>query len=162
MSYEAFLRAVQDLPLSRFISGSIWWFPGLEAAHVIAAALVVGTIAMLDLRLIYAASRERAVSALSAEILPFVWIAFAAAMVTGVLLFMSGATQYGVNAPFLAKMGLLVLAGLNMGAFHLLTARRAHEWDAGRPPAWGARLAGALSLLFWIGVIVCGRWIGFS
>lgn len=162
MSYETILRWIQDLPVSRFVSQSTWWFPGLEAAHVIAAALVVGAIAMLDLRLLWAASRERAVSALSAEVLPFVWLAFATAVVTGGLLFMSSATHYGVNGPFLYKMGLLVLAGANMAAFHLLTARRAHEWDAGRPPAWQARLAGALSLLFWTAVIICGRWIGFS
>ena len=162
MTYESILRAIQDLPLSRFIGQSVWWFPGLEAAHVIAAAIVVGCIAMLDLRLLWAASRERAVSTLSAEVLPFVWAAFAAAFITGLLLFMSAATRYGVNEPFLAKMALLLLAGLNMAAFHLLTAKRAHEWDEGRPPVWQARLAGGLSLLFWVGVIICGRWIGFT
>ena len=161
-AYQNVLRALQDLPPSRFIAEGAWWFPGLEATHVITAALVVGSIAMLDLRLLYAASRERAVSALSAEVLPYVWGAFAAAVVTGGLLFMSAATHYGANWPFLAKMALLLLAGVNMAVFHRLTAKSAHEWDIGRSPAWEAKAAGALSMIFWIGVIICGRWIGFS
>ncbi len=160
--YETILETLQNLPISTAIAEAAWYFPWLEAVHVIAAALVVGVIAWLDLRLIWAASRERAVSVLSAEVLPFVWGAFAVAFITGGLLFLSAATRYGTNFPFLLKMGLLVLAGANMAAFHALTAKRAHEWDEGRPPAWEARLAGGLSLIFWVGVVYCGRWIGFS
>lgn len=161
-TYEAFLEWLQNLPVSTAIAEAAWYFPWLEAAHVIAAASVAGAIAWLDLRLIWAASRERAISALSAEVLPFVWAMFAVAFVTGLLLALSAATHYGTNFAFLLKMGLLLLAGANMAAFHLLTSKRAHEWDEGRPPAWEARLAGGLSLVFWFGVIFCGRWIGFS
>lgn len=158
---EDALLWLQNTPLSWAIGDSLWLFPALEGAHVIAAALVFGAIAFLDLRLVYAASRARPVSVLSAEILPLVWVAFAVAVLTGGLMFVSAAAHYGENGPFLIKMGLLLLAGANMAAFHRLMARRAHEWDAGPPPA-AARLAGALSLLLWLGVIVTGRWIGFS
>lgn len=156
------LEWIQNLPLSEAIAVGAWWFPLLEAIHVIAVALVVGAIATLDLRLIYVSSRERSVSLMSAEVLPWVWGAFVLASISGGLLFMSAATRYGTNGPFLIKMALLLLAGINMAVFHRLAWRRVHEWDQGRPPAWEARLAGGLSLVFWLGVVFCGRWIGFS
>ena len=76
------------------------------------------------------------------------------------LLFIAGATNYTSNAPFLIKMGLLVLAGINMLYFQFVTFRSVAQWDNGRPiPA--ARAAGALSLVLWCLVIGFGRWIGF-
>jgi hypothetical protein len=77
-------------------------------------------------------------------------------------MFSSKATEYLLNWPFRIKMALLALAGLNMLFFHVMTYRSVHEWDdAHRAPA-AARFAGALSLAFWIGVVVFGRWIGFT
>ncbi len=159
---QEMLEAIQATPLAQEIRLNLWYFPSLEAAHIIAAAATMGCIAMLDLRLLWAVSRRRAVSAVSAEVLPLVWGAFVIAIITGALLFISDAARYGASMVFLIKMGLLVLAGLNMAAFHLLTARTMPEWDSGRPPAAAARLAGGLSLLLWTGVIVFGRWIGFA
>ena len=59
-------------------------------------------------------------------------------------------------------MLLLLLAGVNMLTFHFLTYRNIADWDVDRTPPAGARLAGGLSLLFWIGVVIFGRWIGFT
>ena len=94
--------------------------------------------------------------------LPITWTAFCLATLTGGLLFSSKAVHYLENWPFRLKMVLLALAGLNMLLFHFLTYRSVHDWDdADRAPS-SARFAGALSLAFWIGVVVFGRWIGFT
>ena len=86
--------------------------------------------------------------------------AFVGAAITGGLMFIGNATTYAANTPFLIKMGLLVLAGLNMLYFQFVTYRSVGQWDSGRPvPA--ARAAGMVSLVLWVGVIGFGRWIGF-
>jgi hypothetical protein len=59
-------------------------------------------------------------------------------------------------------MGVIVLAGINMLVFELVTAKTAPSWDKGVKPPSAARLAGALSLVLWITVIFLGRWIGFT
>jgi hypothetical protein len=81
--------------------------------------------------------------------------------VTGTLLFTSNATGYYDNTAFRVKMGLLVLAGLNMLYFQRVTFRGVFAWDQGQPPS-AARLAGVISLGLWCGIIGFGRWIGFT
>jgi hypothetical protein len=79
----------------------------------------------------------------------------------GALLFTSAATTYWVNPFFRIKMVLMALAGVNMAIFHLITWRTVHQWDIDAPTPRGAKIAGLLSLTFWVGVVACGRWIGF-
>ncbi len=69
------------------------------------------------------------------------WIAFVVATITGLAMFTSNATEYIHNTPFQLKMLMLVLAGLNMLVFQLITYRGVGQWDEARvPPA--ARFAG--------------------
>jgi hypothetical protein len=145
------------------IASSEWMFPTIETLHVIAIVSVVGAIIVMDLRLLGLTSRNRLVTAVSRDTLPLTWIAFACAVVTGLLLFVSKATTYMVNPYFLVKMALLALAGLNMAFFHLFTWKNVANWDgsvAAIPTA--AKLAGLGSLIFWALIVLCGRIIGFT
>ncbi len=159
---NAFCAWLENTPLGMFIAGSTWAFPTIESIHVLFLVIVVGTIAIVDLRLLGVASRNRSVSQLSNDVLPITWVAFVCALITGGLMFSSKATHYLANWPFRIKMILLMLAGLNMLAFHFLTYRDVKRWDDAVITPAAARLAGLLSLTFWIGVVVFGRWIGFT
>lgn len=152
---------LESTALSVAISESDWMFPTIETAHLLALTLVIGSIAMLDLRLLGVSTRDCGVVQLASETLPWTWGAFIAAAITGALMFASAATRYYDNIPFRIKILLLVLAGLNMVVFHLTAWRGAHGWDTALPTPIAARVAASLSLLFWIGVVVAGRWIGF-
>ena len=143
------------------ISESEMLFPTIETVHVLALTLVIGSISMLDLRLLGVSSRDKGVLRLASETLPWTWGAFIVAAITGSLLFISAATRYYDNIPFRIKFVLLILAGLNMAVFHLTAWRGAHSWDMTLPTPIAARVAASLSLIFWIGVVVAGRWIGF-
>jgi len=153
-----FLEWLQATALA--VSVGETWFPWVEAAHVVFLAAVAGTIFMVDARLMGFASRNLRVSYLAQHMLPWTWVAFSGAVITGTLMFMANAASYATKAPFLIKMGLLLGAGLNMLYFHLVTYRGVAGWDVGKPPG-AARTAGAISMLCWIGVIAFGRWIGF-
>lgn len=143
------------------IAGS-WMFPTLETLHVFALISVLGTIALVDWRLLGFASRDHSVSLLSRQALPWTWGGFVMAVVSGLLMSVGQASEYITNPAFQTKMALLLLAGLNMAAFHFLTWKNVGAWDRGRSPPAAAKLAGTLSLAFWIGVVACGRWIAFT
>ena len=162
MVIQSLLQAVQDSRLSIFIRETGVAFPALESLHVIAITLVLGTIAVVDLRLMGCASHRCSAQRLMRELLPCTWVAFIASVVTGLLMFASNATTYAENSLFWWKMGVLVFAGINMAIFHLGIYRRIGEWDELLPPPRAARAAGLSSMGLWIGVIVLGRWIGFS
>lgn len=155
------LAALEASPLAVFMREDLTAFPLAESLHVVGVTFLVGSIAVIDLRLLGVSARNHAVTHLAGEILPWTWGAFALAAITGFLMFASAATQYAANGPFLLKMGLLGAAGLNMLVFHRLTWRSVALWDVAAPAPAAARVAGGLSLLAWVGVVVCGRWIGF-
>jgi hypothetical protein len=158
---QSIAEKVENTGFSLYLAESAWAFPTIETIHVIFLVLVVGSIFVVDLRLIGASSRQRSVRALSQEVLPLTWIGFAVAAITGLAMFASRATSYIENTAFLIKLGLLALAALNMLAFHFLTYRHVEAWDVDVAPPPLARIAGLLSISLWTGIIFAGRWIGF-
>jgi len=161
MDLPALFKALQASPLGSTISQSTWMFPTFETIHVVAIATVLGTIAVVDLRLLGVASKGRPASALIHEFLPWTWGAFALALISGTLLFTSRAADYMALPFFLAKFVIMAAAAANMLVFHLTAERRIASWNMGRPVI-GARVAGGLSLALWALIVVCGRQVGFS
>ena len=159
---EAFCQWLYDTPLAEAIRGNELLFPWFESVHVLAITLVLGSIAIVDLRLLGVASRGRPVSRLIREVLPVTWCAFAVAVLTGATLFTSNAVAYSHNFPFQMKMALMLLAGLNMIVFHVVTYRSVGEWDEAPRTPFAARFAGAFSIAIWLGIVAFGRWIGFT
>jgi hypothetical protein len=160
--FDDLFHTLHDLPLAEVIRANELAFPWLESVHVLAITLVLGSIAVVDLRLLGLASVGRPVTALIRQILPITWIAFAFAVLTGGLMFLSNAVEYAKNLPFRMKMLLLLLAGINMLCFHLITYRSVGNWNESRSTPPGARWAGGFSVLVWIGIVAFGRWIGFT
>jgi len=159
---DLYLERLSSAPFAVAISHGATLFPWLECIHVLAITLVVGTIAIVDLRLLGYPAHRRSARRLIVELLPYTWVSFGIAAVTGVLMFASNAASYAHNVQFQLKLALIVLAGINMAAFHLTVYRQIAEWDELHPPPLAARAAGAASLCFWTGVVFLGRWVGFT
>jgi hypothetical protein len=69
--------------------------------------------------------------------------------------------EYFEIAFFDVKLILITLAGINMLYFQRVTFRTVGEWDREPLPPPPARIAGAVSMALWVGVVICGRFIGF-
>ena len=153
---------LQASSLAVLIHKTPWAFTAIELVHVFAISLVIGTIAIVDLRLLGFASTKRPFTELARAVLPWTWAAFAVAVTAGSLLFIRQASDYFVNTMFRIKIFIIVLAGINMLIFELITVRGVKEWDTKPIPALPARLAGGLSLALWVLVVIFGRWTGFT
>jgi hypothetical protein len=165
MSLESLVTAIQNLPLAGAMrgesAGSEWLFPIVETLHVLTLTVVFGSIVMVDLRLVGLTERGSSISRLTDETLPWTWTAWVLSAITGTLLFMSKAVTYYGNFQFRMKFVFMALAAVNMLIFHFGAYRKVAQWDTAVPPT-SARIAGALSIGFWVAVIFFGRWIGFK
>ena len=152
---------IQSTDVAMLISQSRGWFPALEMIHVTATTFVFGMITIIDLRLLGLLSRGSAVSDLYRDVIPLTWTAFVVAAISGILLFMSQAVAYSANIAFQMKFAALALIAINMLAFRLFVYSGVSRWDRDAAVPLAAKLAGAISLVGWIAVVSCARWIAY-
>ena len=162
MSILEWCQWLQAVPWAAGIKESEWQFPLLESVHTLALATMVWPAAILDLRLLGVLLKKRTVSQVASQFLPWVWAGFAVMAATGVVLFASEAVKC-YNSPFFrVKVILIGLAGLNAAIFHNTVYRNVAVWDANRVTPFRARVTGALSLTFWVGVVIMGRGLAYA
>jgi len=141
-SLSALVEWLEASSLAVFIHQTKWAFTAIEVVHVIAISLVIGSIAIVDLRLLGIASTKRPFTQLAREVLPFTWAAFVLAAMAGSLLFISQATAYFMSTTFWIKMSIMALAGINMLIFEFKTVCGVQKWGLDPTPPLPARLAG--------------------
>ena len=162
MDTASLIAWLEASALATGIRNSLYLFPLIEAAHVIGLTMVFGTIAIVDLRLLGLASTRRRFSAVAADVFTWTWLAFAVTAATGALMFVTNANTYYHSPYFRAKMALLALSGVNVLVFEVTARRAVGAWDRNAAAPASGRAAAAVSLAIWLGVIVLGRWVGFT
>ena len=154
------MGAIEASALGQAMRQWLWLYPSVEIVHITGIALLVGSIAILDLRLL-GLSRSLPVRRLAAHILPWSIASFALIVPSGLAMFVAHANDLLSNPLFAVKMGLILLAGANAGILHAGVFQSAGKWDVDAMPPLAARAAAAASLLLWISVIACGRLLAY-
>jgi hypothetical protein len=154
-------QLLYDSHFGTYIRESDYAFSIIESVHVLGITLLVGTIAVLDLRMLGVVLRRMAVTRIARTVLPLTWGGFAVMFVSGFLLFWAEAAKNYLNPAFRIKMLLLLMVGLNPLIFHTGVYRRVHEWELLEVSPWRARGAAIASLSLWGGVIIAGRMIAY-
>ena len=150
---QAFFQWCLKTSLAQAISQSMWGFAVLETVHLIGLVLVLGSIFVVDLRMLGFGVKQR-VGPLARDVAPWGLAGFLLMLGSGVPMFMSAAVTYSGSFPFLVKM-ILLLAGIVMQ----IVIYRVSGFQEG---SIRARLAACLSLLCWFGVAYAGRGIAFE
>jgi hypothetical protein len=154
-------QVLYDSHFGTYIRESDYAFSIIESVHVLAITLLVGTIALLDLRMLGVVLRGVAVTRIARTVFPLTWSGFAVMAVSGFLLFWAEAAKNYGNPAFRIKIILLLLVGVNPLIFHTTIYRRVQEWELLEVSPWRARGAALISLLLWSGIIVSGRMIAY-
>jgi hypothetical protein len=141
---------------------SNWVFPTLDTIHTLGIVLVAGAIMLVDFRLLGLGLRSVPLAQLVARIVPATLAGFALMLASGGLLFSSEAVKMYHSPAFRIKVLLLALAGMNALIFHRTIYRDVANWGPGTAVPIRARLAGLLSLIFWIAIIATGRAIAYG
>lgn len=138
-------------PLSRALAASAWAYPAANVAHLIGLLLALGSVLVLDLRLL-GAGRQLPFPGLSEALLPVIVAGFALMAASGLVMALADPVTLARSPMLMPKFGLIALAALNALALRRL-GPRPH-------PARAARHALA-SLLLWAGAVSAGRLIGY-
>jgi hypothetical protein len=159
-----FFQWLESLWLGQFIVSSNWLFPVIESVHLLALAVLGGSVLIVDMRLLGVLLRDRAVKEIALDARPWMKGALVMMIATGIPLFMSEPTKCYYSQAFWVKMWALALALL-----YTFTIRTRVTSTAGDGAAAAVRrtarlqmLVGALSIALWFTVAASGRWIGFS
>jgi hypothetical protein len=155
------MGAIEMSALGVAMRQSLWLYPIVEIVHLTGIALLVGSIAMLDLRLL-GLSRSVPVRRLASHILPWTAASFLLIVPSGLAMFVAHAGDFIASPVFVLEICLILAAGTNAAVFHAGVFRGAAEWDVNRPPPTAARVSAALSLLLWVSVVACGRLLAYT
>ena len=162
---------MSPLELMKWMAGTSWstglhesqyGYPLVESVHVWALCVFFGLAVMFDFRLLGWTWRRVPVSEMSRRLLPWTIAGFVVMVISGTLLFSAIPLRSYQNIFFRVKMVLLLVAGLNVWIFHSKTLRSVATWDVNERPPKAARIAGALSLALWVGIIFSGRMIAYN
>jgi uncharacterized membrane protein len=154
------LSALEHSSFAGVMRHSLWTYPIVEVVHITGIALLVGAVALFDLRLL-GFSRMVSIRALERHLLPWAWAALLLIVPSGVAMLSAHATDFAGNPAFRVKLVLLAFAGLNAFVFHNTVYRSVAAWDQHQPTPAAAKASALLSLAIWLGVITCGRLIAY-
>lgn len=145
-------RAIADSWVGTEIRESDNLFSAIETLHVLGVTASAGVIAIVDLAVLRQLFVRYSVREVLEPLVKITWIGFALMAISGIFLFCSEADKLYFNAAFRVKMLLLLALGVNQWLFH-------HRF--GSAARSDGRIAAALSLGLWTGVIVLGRAIAY-
>ena|SRR5437868_7323085 len=141
-------------PASNPLNNNEWSFPLLECIHIAGFALSIGTIVLVDLRLLGLAMRTQASAVLAKTLAPWTLVGLAVMLITGPLIFSSDPNMYLRNISFKFKMVALLTAIL----YHYTL----HRWAVFRAPAPAiGKLVAVFSIALWVSVVAGGLFIAF-
>jgi hypothetical protein len=154
------LGGIEASVLGQAMRQWLYLYPAVETLHIIGIALLFGSIAVLDLRLL-GLQKSLSVKRLAGHTLPWSAGAFLLIVPTGLAMFTAHASEFIGSPVFALKMCLILAAGANAAIFHAGVFRTAAGWDVNVAPPSAARAAAAVSLLVWVSVIACGRLLAY-
>lgn len=157
-----FAEWLSQTSLSQAIQIHEWVIPTIQSIHIAAIGVVMGSVFMIDLRILGWAGRDQTVSQTVARFGPWLWWGLALLLVTGAGMIVGEPARELLALSFWLKMGLLLIATGVALIFHRSVKRRALQWEISLTDRGSIRALAVVTLLVWVGVVVLGRLIAYD
>jgi hypothetical protein len=149
MALRSLFETVAEFESSIALRESLYVMPWVFVFHVLSLTLFAGTVLMMDLRLLGVGHMQTPFSQVQRRLFPWQMAGMLLVTATGLALVWGNPMNYFANIIFWTKMAAIGLAGLNAMAFHYITEYSVINWDTAATPPFGAKVAGALSIVLW-------------
>jgi len=154
----AFFTWCESSWIGEGIRDSTWLFPVIESFHLLALAVIGGSVVLLNLSLLGLGPGTRSAAQVWRDTRPWFAVSLTVMLASGFLLFLSEAVKLYYHEAFWVKMSALALSLV----FTATVQRRTALGDPDHVSTLRSRLVALLSLTLWFLVGAGGRWIGFS
>jgi len=152
---------LESTALSQMIQNIDWIIPLVQVIHILCLAIVLSSVALMDLRLMGLGGRRVSIAGMAQRFLPWIWCAVVVMAITGAILIIGEPPRSLRNIAFQIKM-VLLLGALMVTFFFQRTVRsNAQYWDQSPAHQTSARLTAVVSMSLWFGIAVCGRLIAY-
>jgi uncharacterized membrane protein SirB2 len=157
---EAFAQWLAATPFSRGIARTFWLIPVLQSIHILAIAVVLSSVAMIELRIV-GLVKSQPMAQTAHRFLPWLWVGLLLLAATGILLIAGEPKRSLPNPAFQLKMLLLAIAILMTLAFQASVRPTTTLWTRNSSAGWLAGLLAISVFLLWCAIAVAGRWIAY-
>jgi uncharacterized membrane-anchored protein len=152
---------IADTPASKLIGAFHWITPAVQCVHILAIAVVMSAILMMDLRLLGAAGRDDTMQMSARRYLPWVWWSLLVLFATGATLIVGEPKRSLRNPIFVTKMALLLVAVALTALTQAPFGHDAGFWQAPRR-RFAAKALAVASMICWVCIVFAGRWIAYA
>ena len=123
-----------------------WMYASVSVVHYLTLFWFIGSMAVVDLRVMGVAARKRNLAELSAQIFPWAWTGLVLAIISGFFMFTTAAGDWAPDPVFHVKLAMIVTSIV----FAILVQRGAPKWAALPEIPNSAKVIAAIALLLWI------------
>jgi hypothetical protein len=127
-----------------------WLYNSVAVVHYLTMFWFIGSIAIVDLRIMGVAAKERNLAELGSQLLPWAWIGFTLSVIAGFLEFATAASDWAPDPVFHVKLAMI---GVSV-VFTILVQMGVKTWAQSPEIPSVAKVIALISLLLWIATIV--------
>jgi uncharacterized protein DUF6644 len=134
------------------IASTGWLYAAISVTHYFTLFVLVGTIVLVDLRILGVAARGQSVTQVAETLFPWTWTALGLALLSGFLMFTTDGGDYYPDRVFRWKMAVILLALIST----VIVQRNFRKWDQAPAISTAAKFVAIVSIVLWIGSILAG------
>jgi hypothetical protein len=157
---QALAQWLAGTPASQGIQREEWLIPLLQSVHIVAIAMVLSSVVMVDLRIL-GVGRSQTMVQTARRFVPWLWTGLVILAATGAALIIGEPKRSLPNAAFQLKMVLLALAIAVTVAFQLSLRRNIRFWEEKRAGRTFTAILAVATFVLWCAIAIAGRWIAY-
>ena len=158
---QHFVSWLAETPMSTLIQNVAWIIPTVQTIHILCVAIVMSSMAMIDLRLMGLGARSQSIPDMVTRFMPWVWTSLVILLLTGSILIIGEPARSLMNPAFILKMSMLICVIVVTLTLQGAIKKNVAFWELSAPRRNAAKLMALVSLLLLVAIVFAGRWIAY-